>query len=208
MPDFSFEDQCCGETVCGIDEVGRGPLAGPVVAAAVVIDRDTMPLDILVQINDSKKLTARKRAFLFDQIRLFSDVGIGTCSVEEIDDMNILQASLTAMSRAFAALRAPPKHALIDGNKAPKLACSTKTIVGGDGKSFSIAAASIIAKHHRDSYMQKIANDFPNYGWEKNAGYGTAYHLQALEIYGVTIHHRQSFSPVSNIKLKESSAKN
>lgn len=206
-PDFLFEDQCTG-LVCGLDEVGRGPLAGPVVAAAVVIHRDKAPADILAQINDSKKLSATKRDYLFHKIHEFCDVSIAECSVAEIDAINILQASLKAMSRAFAGLKSKPAFALVDGNKAPVLPCPARTIVGGDAKSLSIAAASVIAKHYRDTHMVRIANDFPHYGWEANAGYGTAHHLKALEIHGVTVHHRRSFSPVSQKLLKESSAKN
>lgn len=206
-PDFSFENSYAGP-VCGLDEVGRGPLAGPVVAAAVILNRETMPQDILGMINDSKKLTAKKRAFLFEQIHLHADVSIAECSVAEIDEINILQASLKAMQKAFAGLSMKPLAALVDGNKAPKLGCKTETIVGGDAKSLSIAAASIVAKHYRDELMIRIANDFPHYGWERNAGYGTAAHLEALEIHGVTIHHRRSFAPIAHRLVKESSAKN
>lgn len=206
-PNFLYEDQYTGIT-CGIDEVGRGPLAGPVVAAAVIIRRDQAPKKILRQINDSKKLTALKREYLFHKIHEFCDVSIAECSVEEIDRINILQASLMAMAKAFAGLALRPDIALIDGNKAPALPCQTKTIVQGDAHSLSIAAASIVAKHYRDALMVRIANDFPHYGWETNAGYGTEYHLKALEIHGVTIHHRRSFSPVSHRLLQESSAKN
>lgn len=206
-PDFLFEDQYQG-IICGIDEVGRGPLAGPVVAAAVVIRRHEAPADILAQINDSKKLTPQKRDYLSGKIMNFSDVGIGRCSVEEIDNLNILQASLLAMKKACDGLRLQPDVALVDGNQSPLLPCIVKTIVQGDTRSLSIAAASIIAKHYRDTLMARIAHDFPHYKWESNAGYGTAHHLKALEIHGVTIHHRRSFSPVFKQLLKTSSAKN
>ncbi len=206
-PDFSFEDQYSG-VVCGIDEVGRGPLAGPVVAAAVALKRDKIPLEILEQINDSKKLTAKKRDYLFNKIYEFSDVSISECSGAEIDKINILQASLRAMAQAFNGLRVIPVVALVDGNQAPKLPCKIKTIIQGDARSLSIAAASIVAKHYRDNLMTRIANDFPHYGWETNAGYGTAHHMKALEIHGVTIHHRRSFAPVSKQLVKESSANN
>jgi ribonuclease HII len=207
-PDFSFEDQYTG-IICGIDEVGRGPLAGPVVAAAVVIRRDMMPLDILAQINDSKVLTAQKRAYLSGKIHEFADVSIAECSVAEIDKINILQASLRAMALAFKGLNVRPAVALVDGNQPPKLPkCTVKTIIQGDSRSLSIAAASIVAKHYRDNLMTRMAIDFPHYGWETNAGYGTAHHVKALEIHGVTIHHRRSFSPVSQQLLKESSANN
>lgn len=204
-PDFSFEDQYQG-IVCGIDEVGRGPLAGPVVAAAVVICRDKIPSAILEQINDSKKLTAIKREYLFNKIQEFSDTSIAQCSVAKIDQINILQASLQAMKEACTGLKASPTVALVDGNQAPKLACTVKTIVQGDTRSLSIAAASIMAKHYRDNLMREIANDFPHYGWETNAGYGTLHHLKALEIHGVTIHHRRTFAPISKQLVKESSA--
>ncbi len=206
-PDFSFEDQYPG-IVCGIDEVGRGPLAGPVVAAAVVIQRDKMPRAILEQINDSKKLTAKKREYLFSKIHEFSYVSLAECDVTEIDKINILQASLRAMEKACMGLSVRPVTALVDGNQSPKLSCKVKTIIQGDSRSFSIAAASIVAKHYRDSLMTRIANDFPHYGWETNAGYGTAHHMKALEIHGVTIHHRRTFAPVSKQLVKESSANN
>jgi len=208
-PDFSFEDR---ETlanpdlsVCGIDEVGRGPLAGPVVAAAVVLRRDTCHAPLWAQINDSKKLSAARRAELDARIRDAADVTVALCSVAEIDCLNILQASLLAMKKAFSALPQPPAAALIDGNKAPKLPCATRTIVKGDARSLSIAAASIVAKHYRDALMQKLSEEFPHYGWARNAGYGTAEHLKALEIHGVTPHHRTSFAPVSNLILKDHS---
>ncbi len=188
--------------------MGRGPLAGPVVAAAVVIHRDRAPADVLSQINDSKKLTAKKRLYLFNKIYEFSDVSVAECCVEEIDKINILQASLKAMQKAYQGLGARPAIALVDGNKAPKLHCEVETIVQGDAKSLSIAAASIIAKHYRDELMIRIANDFPHYGWERNAGYGTAQHLKALEIHGVTVHHRRSFAPVLKRLVQESSANN
>jgi ribonuclease HII len=195
-PSFSFEDQHTG-IVCGLDEVGRGPLAGPVVAAAVVIRRDVMPKKILKEIDDSKKLTAQKREELWNYIHEFADVSIAECSVAEIDEINILQASLRAMGLAYAGLKVRPDVALVDGNKAPALPCKVQTIIGGDALSLSIGAASIVAKHYRDELMVRIANDFPHYGWETNAGYGTAQHLKALETHGVTIHHRRSFAPVA-----------
>lgn len=209
-PDFSFEDRYTG-LVCGIDEAGRGPLAGPVVAAAVVIRRDEMPAGILTQINDSKVLTAEKRAFLFSKIYEYAHVSLAEASVAEIDRLNILQASLLAMKKAHAKLRkqmhAPPVAALVDGNQKPSLDRVTiETIVQGDARSFSIAAASIIAKHYRDQLMLKHAKQFPHYGWDRNAGYGTPQHLKAIEIHGVTPLHRRSFAPVSKQLVKESSA--
>ncbi|MBI3440820.1 MAG: ribonuclease HII [Proteobacteria bacterium] len=206
-PDFSFEDQY-QDPVCGIDEVGRGPLAGPVVAAAVVIRRDKMPRAILEQINDSKQLTSKKREYLFKKIYEFSDVSLSECSVGEIDTINILQASLLAMAKAFEGLKIRPAVALIDGNQRPKLSCTMQTIIQGDSKSLSIAAASIVAKHYRDRLMIDMANEFPHYGWNTNVGYGTPHHLKAIEIHGVTVHHRRTFSPISKQLVKESSTNN
>ncbi|MBI1216875.1 MAG: ribonuclease HII [Alphaproteobacteria bacterium] len=207
-PDFFFEDDC-GELCCGIDEVGRGPLAGPVVAAAVIIDRARMPKKILSQINDSKKLTPAKRESLFNILHEYSYISIEQASVAEIDEINILQASLLAMRRACDGLEKQTGKrihtALIDGNKAPALSCAVKTIVGGDGKSLSIAAASIVAKYFRDRLMKNHADDYPHYGWERNAGYGTAEHLKAIEIHGITPLHRRSFAPVSKQLVKENS---
>lgn len=206
-PDFSFED-LYQDIVCGIDEVGRGPLAGPVVAAAVVLKRDKIPQNILGQINDSKKLTAHKREYLFHKLHECADISVAECSVEEIDRINILQASLLAMKDAFQGLRIAPKAALVDGNQSPKIDCTVKTIIQGDSRSLSIAAASIIAKHYRDGLMSRYAIEFPHYGWGSNAGYGTAQHLKAIEIYGITPLHRRSFAPVSKQLVKLNSVKN
>jgi ribonuclease HII len=206
-PDFFFED-AEKAPVCGIDEVGRGPLAGPVVAAAVIIDRSRAAPGILAQINDSKRLTTKKREYLFNHIYEFSEVSIAICDVDTIDRINILNASLQAMKEACEKLSLRPFAALIDGNKAPKLFCRAKTIIAGDAKSLSIAAASIIAKHTRDDMMKTLAADFPHYSWETNAGYGTAKHLKAIQIHGVTPHHRRSFAPVSEFLNKQRSAKN
>jgi ribonuclease HII len=200
-PDFTYEDKH-GGAVCGIDEVGRGPLAGPVVAAAVVLRRDTLPISVRREINDSKKLNASRRAWLFDEIHRHGDVSIAECSVEEIDTINIFQAAMLAMKKAYEGLVTRPPVALIDGNKAPKIDCTTQTIVKGDTLSLSIAAASIIAKHHRDELMKKYAEEFPHYGWASNAGYGTPEHLKAIEIHGVTWLHRRSFAPISKQLLK------
>jgi ribonuclease HII len=191
-PDFSHE-QHFGGTVCGIDEAGRGPWAGPVVAAAAILDAHNLPRGI----NDSKKLSAAKRDALYEQIIASTRYGVGIASVEEIDHMNILEATKLAMQRAYDALGEPqPTTALIDGNKAPLLPCYAHTIVGGDAKCLSIAAASIIAKVTRDRMMHELAQTFPHYGWEKNAGYGTKYHQDALKKWGVTPHHRQSYAPI------------
>lgn len=210
LPDFSIEDGFFRDelrydnTVCGIDEVGRGPLAGPVVAAAVILPRP-LPPELSGHIRDSKKLTAAKRARIAAAIRRFSVFAIGTACVEEIDRVNILNATMNAMTRAFEGLRekAPCSHALIDGNRAPKLPCETLTVVKGDQTSLSIAAASIIAKEYRDDIMRRLAAAHPVYGWDSNAGYGTKIHMEAIKQYGVTEHHRRSFSPISESLLQQ-----
>lgn len=193
-PDFSFEREADALRlrVCGIDEAGRGPLAGPVVAAAVILDPARLP----VGLNDSKKLSEKKRGALFDLIMAQAEVGIGMASVEEIDRLNILQASLLAMRRAAEALPQAPAFALIDGNRLPQLACPARAIVGGDGRSLSIAAASIIAKVTRDAMMDDMALAHPGYGFERHKGYGTSVHLEALTRLGPCPHHRLSFAPI------------
>ena len=206
MPDFSFEDRLLdrldlplNSPVAGLDEVGRGPLAGPVVACAVVIDRDTIPPLIIEALDDSKKLTASKREQLYEALALTTRYALGQSSVEEIDDINILQASLLAMRRALDGLPIRPVAALVDGNRDPGLSCPTDCIVKGDGKSLSIAAASVIAKVTRDRQMADLAKTYPGYGWETNAGYGSKAHLAALQELGPTSHHRKSFSPVRDL---------
>ncbi len=196
-PDFSLEDQHKG-IVCGLDEVGRGPLAGPVVAACVVIPKNKRTLDFIDQIKDSKKLSAKKREELYKKITQHFPYSISELLPSEIDELNILQASLEAMRRAHIQIN-DIQHALVDGNKAPNLTCPLTTVVKGDSKSKSIAAASIIAKVHRDRIMQNLAKEFPEYGWEKNSGYPTAEHRKALLEHGITPHHRKSFAPVKNI---------
>ena len=202
-PDFSFElaAHSRGLTlIAGADEVGRGPLCGPVVAAAVILD----PMRIPSGLNDSKKLSEKIRARLFDELMAVATVGIGAATEEEIDQINILRASHLAMERAIAALAHVPDHLLIDGNQKPRgLQFSCETIVKGDGKSVSIAAASIIAKVTRDRIMVDLAQQHPGYGWEKNAGYPTKDHLAALQKVGVTPVHRRSFKPVHNMLYQE-----
>ena len=186
--------------ICGIDEVGRGPWAGPVVAAAVVLDPNNTPEGL----NDSKKLTAKRREALFDLIIASSQVGIGEASVEEIDQINILQATYLAMRRAITNLPEPPGHALIDGNRTPPdLPCSAEAIVKGDAKIPAIAAASIIAKVTRDRIMTRLDTEFPGYGWAQNAGYGVPTHAKALIELGVTPHHRRSFKPIHKILCEQ-----
>lgn len=188
---------------CGIDEVGRGPLAGPVLAAAVILP-DTLP-DFFAQVTDSKKLNHSKREALFQPIMDCCQVGIGQASVEEIDQINILQATFLAMRRAFDALPVRPDHALVDGNRAPKLDCARiETVIGGDALIPAIAAASIIAKVTRDRLMTRLCEEFPGYGWSGNAGYGTKRHLEALSKLGVTVHHRRSFAPVRDLCARTS----
>jgi ribonuclease HII len=196
MPDFHFEKQAGGR-VAGVDEVGRGPLAGPVVAAAVVLPLD-LPSDIAALLDDSKKLSAARREAAFAALRGCQDVeiGIGAASVAEIVRLNILGASLLAMRRAVAHLPHAPRSALIDGNRSPVLACPTQCVVGGDGKSLSIAAASIVAKVIRDRAMAKLAVRYPAYGWDGNAGYPTAAQRAVLARLGATPHHRPGFGPV------------
>lgn len=198
-PDYSFETDALGQgaaRVAGVDEVGRGPLAGPVTAAAVVLDPNNIPPGL----NDSKKLTLRRREALFDAILASAAVGVGHASVEEIDAHNILRASHIAMMRAVAALDPAPDHLLIDGNMIPRgCTVSAVAIVKGDSKSLSISAASIVAKVIRDRIMVDLAQQHPGYGWETNAGYPSKSHISALQSLGVTPHHRRSFKPVHNI---------
>lgn len=195
MPDLALEE-ACGGLVCGVDEVGRGPLAGPVVAAAVVLDLDHMPRALRRAIDDSKALTADQREEYSRDLRRCALIGVGAASVREIDTINILRAALRAMQRAVRALGILPDQALVDGNVAPSLPCPVQTVVGGDARSLSIAAASIIAKVTRDAIMRDLAQRYVGYGWETNVGYGTPAHYQALSRMGVTTHHRRSFAPV------------
>ena len=198
MPSFRYELRCEG-IVAGIDEAGRGPLAGPVVAAVAVIDRTAAKRRLLKLIDDSKKLVLEAREEAYEAMIASGLVqfAVGEATVEEIDRINILQATFLAMRRAVEALAVPPDIVLIDGNQVPRgLACKAETIVGGDGHSSSIAAASIFAKVTRDRAMARLAEAFPGYGWETNRGYGSAQHLAALEQLGPTPHHRMSFAPL------------
>ena len=181
--------------IAGIDEVGRGPLAGPVIAAAVILDRKNIPEGI----NDSKKIPKAKRILLADKIKENSIYAYGAASEIEIDEINILQASLLAMKRASDRLSVVPKTTLIDGNFKPDIKNNTISIIKGDTKSVSIAAASILAKVYRDEIMLKYSKQFPEYGFQTNSGYGTKEHLSALKNYGITPIHRKSFKPVHNI---------
>lgn len=186
--------------VCGLDEAGRGPLAGPVVAACVYVSKDVRRKRFWAEVNDSKKLNGTQREKLFVAITEHCHYGVAQASVAEIDTINILHASMLAMRRSYALMvanhGARPGIALVDGNFAPKLPCEIQTVIQGDAISLSIAAASILAKVTRDRLMQELCAQYPGYGWSTNAGYGTKAHLEGLKINGVTPHHRRSFSPV------------
>jgi len=199
MPHYIFEQRLLktmAGPVAGVDEAGRGPLAGPVVAAAVILNRKKIPKGL----NDSKQMTAQAREAAFGAILDCAvAVGVGEASVDEIDLVNIRQATHLAMARAVRALATVPMFALVDGNDAPALPCPCDTIVEGDGRSLSIAAASIIAKVTRDRLMIALHGEHPGYGWISNKGYGTGEHLEALGRLGPCRHHRRSFAPVHNI---------
>jgi ribonuclease HII len=194
MPNF-MREAALGGLVCGIDEVGRGPLAGPVVAAAVILDRQRMPRSLRDEIDDSKKLTPEAREEIAAALRSCAMIALGAAAVVEIDRINILRASLLAMCRAVAALPERPTAALVDGNQAPSLPCPVRTVIGGDGLSLSIAAASIVAKVARDRLMRRLALRYEGYGWATNVGYGTPEHQAAIVRLGLTPHHRLSFQP-------------
>jgi ribonuclease HII len=203
QPDFSFEQQAAQwglRYVAGVDEVGRGPLAGPVTAAAVILDPDQIPLGL----NDSKKLSVKRRIIIEADICRMAEVSVAHATVDEIDALNILRASHLAMRRAIDGLARRPDHLLVDGNMIPRgLTLPAEALVKGDARSLSIAAASIVAKVARDRIMCELAADFPGYGWDSNAGYPTKSHKQALVRLGVTPHHRVSFKPVHNILYPE-----
>ena len=184
--------------IAGIDEAGRGPLAGPVVAAAVILD----PLKPIKGLADSKKLSSAQRERLYQKIMLSAyAVGVGRCGVAEIDELNILQATLRAMQRAVAALHCLPTRVLVDGNRCPELEMPSEAIIGGDDIEPSIMAASIIAKVTRDREMIGYENLYPGYGFAQHKGYGTKMHLSALQQLGITPCHRTSFAPVRNLQL-------
>ena len=196
-PDFSFERQCYGP-VCGVDEAGRGPLAGPVVAAAVILT----PARIPEGLNDSKALSPKQRELLLNAIQKKACIGIGIAEPEEIDRINILQASLIAMRRAVLALPELPIMALIDGNKLPDLPCEAQAIVKGDSRSLSIAAASIVAKVTRDRLMVEANIRYPGYGLAGHKGYPTKAHIEAINTLGPSPIHRRSFKPVRLARQK------
>ena len=200
MPNWHYEAQTAANRVAGVDEAGRGPLAGPVVAAAVILDVDNIPDGL----NDSKKLSESKREALFDIIIECAHVGVGIAEPEEIDRINILHATMCAMQRAVADLPNPPDAILIDGNRCPAFDIQTQAIVKGDAKSLSIAAASIIAKTVRDRLMKQADARFPGYGHSGHKGYPTKAHREALQEIGASPVHRRSYAPVRDVLPKPS----
>jgi len=198
IPDFKLEDAFEGP-VCGIDEVGRGPLAGPVMAACVYIPPLHRKLAFWREVRDSKLLPAKKRDDLYARIKYYCPHGIGQAGPEEIDGLNIHHATLLAMRRAFEQMHSnseiDPAYVLVDGRFTPQIDCPAQAVIKGDNVSLSIAAAAIIAKVTRDRLMAALHNDFPHYSWHSNAGYGTAAHLKAIRQYGITPQHRRSFAP-------------
>ncbi len=203
--DLTFENtygRQAGKIIAGVDEVGRGPLAGPVITCALILPDDLtlLPAGIM----DSKQVSARKRAHQAPLLMEHCTYAFGEASVEEIDMLNIFQATMLAMTRAVRGLALSVDLALIDGPHIPKeLACAAMPIVDGDARCLSIAAASILAKEKRDALMRQLACEHPHYGWEKNAGYGTLLHREALQKFGVTPHHRRSFAPVRNALMQQ-----
>lgn len=185
-----------GGIVAGVDEAGRGPWAGPVVAGAVVLDAERLPAELAAAIDDSKALSRQRREYLFARLPAVARVGVGIASVAEIDRLNILQATLLAMQRAVTDLAVVADLVLVDGKQVPQLAFPARAVVDGDARSLSIAAASIVAKVTRDRLMADLDRQYPGYGWERNAGYGTAEHRAALARLGPTPEHRRSFRPV------------
>ena len=202
-PTFDLENTCQARLIACLDEAGCGPLAGPVVAGALVFFSQDVPDNLKAIVNDSKKLTEKKRLKAYELILSLKgtllDFGVGIASVDEIDALNIGRATRLAMERAFADLSAQPDFALIDGIRKPNLPCPSMTVIKGDATSTSIAAASIVAKVTRDNIMQGLDQIYPDYGWAKNAGYGTAAHIEALHKHGITPHHRKSFEPIKSM---------
>lgn len=204
MPDWNEEAKYQG-LIAGIDEAGRGPWVGPVVAAAVTFHTHNINPILLNALNDSKKLSAKKREELYELLKQEAqngklNYGIGEASAQEIDDMNILQATFLAMQRAVEELPQIPDMAIIDGNRQPKeFPCPSVTLIKGDATSYSVAAASIIAKVYRDRLMTELARQYPGYGFEKNAGYGTKSHIEGLQKFGITPEHRKSYRPIAEM---------
>ena len=204
MSDWKEEAKYQG-LIAGIDEAGRGPWVGPVVAAAVTFHTHNINPILLNALNDSKKLSAKKREELYELLKQEAqngklNYGIGEASAQEIDDMNILQATFLAMRRAVEELPQIPDMAIIDGNRQPKeFPCPSVTLIKGDATSYSVAAASIIAKVYRDRLMTELARQYPGYGFEKNAGYGTKSHIEGLQKFGITPEHRKSYRPIAEM---------
>lgn len=200
-PTFEIEQSLNG-LVAGVDEAGRGPWAGPVVAAAVILNPQCTPAGI----RDSKSLSEKRRKEIAAALWKVARIGVGVSSVDEIDEMNVGRATLLAMSRAVASLPAAPGVCIVDGKLKPKLPCRAYAVVKGDAKSLSIAAASIIAKTTRDRMMRELAREYPDYAWDRNKGYGVEEHRLALQTHGVTPHHRRSFAPIYNMLHADSSS--
>jgi ribonuclease HII len=209
MPDFTPENTIQHNIVIGIDEAGRGPLAGPVVAACAYIPHDIRHHPVWRDVNDSKKMTAIKRDIVFEIITKLIPYGVGIVDARDIDRINILQATFEAMRRSVCDMNEKfsitPDHAILDGNRTPKeFPCACSYLIKGDSLSTSIAAASIIAKVTRDRIMTQLHETYPYYGWAGNAGYGTPDHLKALETHGFCAEHRQSFAPIKFMVAKAS----
>ena len=204
MPNFDIEnriqDTLGHKFIAGVDEVGRGPWAGPVITCAVIIDQNTFPQFLAEQLDDSKKLSQKKRAILYPQLLEHVTYSLGECSVAEIDKHNILHATMIAMMRAVDGLSQRPDYVLVDGNRMPPQrtgwSYDGEPVIKGDSISTTIAAASIIAKQTRDKMMAELAEQYPHYGWENNAGYGTKTHQQGIASHGICEHHRTSFAPI------------
>lgn len=207
MPDYSLES-ALKSPVAGIDEVGYGAWAGSVVTAAVILDVERLPSSLLTALDDSKKLSKNQRESLYQALYYHQSrscwIGVGEASPQEIDTLNVRQATFKAMERAIVRLACEnrPASILVDGIHLPSLPYEMRSVIQGDCKSLSIAAASIIAKVTRDRQMVQLSQDFPQYSWEKNVGYGTRAHQQALEKYGVTSHHRQTYKPIQALLAK------
>lgn len=205
MPDYSRETAAGGQ-VAGVDEVGRGAWAGPVFTAAAILSPRAVATPELSGLNDSKAISKRARERYFDALVTACDAGdvwlsLGQADIEEIDRLNILGATMLAMQRAISGLAVAPDFVLVDGNRIPDLSCPAEAVIGGDAQSLSIAAASIYAKVSRDRLMANLADKHPGFGWERNVGYGTRQHQEALSSLGVTPHHRKSFAPIKKILL-------
>lgn len=197
MPDFELEDMHDGP-VFGLDEVGRGPLAGPVVAACVYIPSEIRALPFVFELKDSKKISKPKLEVLYSLITDHCEWRVAEISPQEVDEINVLKASLKGMRLALEGMTIRPQYALVDGNKLPPLSCAAESVIKGDNKSYSIAAASIVAKVTRDRIMKALHGEFPYYGWSSNAGYGAKVHMDGINVHGITEHHRKSFAPIKN----------